>query len=205
MQNNGKKRLILDLRTINKHVWKQSVKFTDINVALNFAFKECWMIKFDIHSAHHHKNICNQHTKILGFSWKFGGQTEYFKFLVLLFGLSSAVYIFSKVVWPLIKKWKKKECKRVLMYLDGGFGCDSTRQKAIDLALEIWEDLLFSGFVPKVEKCMWVPVQKLQFFGHIIDSKEGQLNNSENRIIKALDTVSIIINEVNSRGKVQVK
>ena len=204
VQNNGKKRLILDLRLINKHVWKQCVKFEDINVALNFVFKECWMIKFDIHSAYHHINICNEHTEMLGFSWNFEGQIVYFNFLVLPFGLSSAVYIFTKVVRPLFKKWRS-ECKRVLMYLDDGFGCDSTRKKAIDMAHEIKQDLLLSGFVPKVEKCMWVPVQKLQFLGNIIDSKEGQLVIPKNRIIKALDTVSIIINEVNSRGKVQAK
>ena len=124
MQNNGKKRLILDLHLINKHVWKQCV-FEDINVALNFVFKECWMIKFDIHSAYHHINICNEHIKRLVFSWNFEGQIVYFKFLVLPFGLSSAVYIFTKVVRPLIKKWRS-ECKRVLMYLDDGFSCDST-------------------------------------------------------------------------------
>lgn len=52
---------------------------------------------------------------------------------------------------------------------------------------------------------MWVPVQKLQFLGNIIDSKDAQLVIPENRIIKVLDTVSIIINEVNSKGKVQAK
>ena len=62
------------------------------------------MKKIDIHSAYHYMNICNEHTEMLGFSWKYEGQTEYIKFLVLPFGLSSAVYIFSKVVRPLIKK-----------------------------------------------------------------------------------------------------
>ena len=65
------------------------------------------------------------------------------------------------------------------------------------MAHEIKQDLLLSGFVPKFEKSMWVPVLKLRFLGYIIDSKEGQLVIPENRIIKALDTVSIIINEVN--------
>ena len=36
VQSSGKKRLILDLRIINKHVWKQKVKFEDLKVALNF-------------------------------------------------------------------------------------------------------------------------------------------------------------------------
>ena len=30
VQSNGKKRLILDLREVNKHVWKQSVKYDDM-------------------------------------------------------------------------------------------------------------------------------------------------------------------------------
>ena len=32
VQNNGKKRLILDLRLVNKHIWKQSVKFEDLKM-----------------------------------------------------------------------------------------------------------------------------------------------------------------------------
>ena len=34
IQSSGKKRLILDLRFVNKHVWKQKVKFEDLKVAL---------------------------------------------------------------------------------------------------------------------------------------------------------------------------
>ena len=37
VQSSGKKRrLILDLRFINKHLWKQSIKFEDLRVALNY-------------------------------------------------------------------------------------------------------------------------------------------------------------------------
>ena len=35
VQSSGKKRLILDLRFVNKHVWKQKVKFEDLRVALD--------------------------------------------------------------------------------------------------------------------------------------------------------------------------
>ena len=34
VQSNGKKRLILDLRAVNLHLWKQSVKFEDMRTAL---------------------------------------------------------------------------------------------------------------------------------------------------------------------------
>ena len=36
IQSSGKKRFISDLRFINKHLWKKSVKFEDLRVALNY-------------------------------------------------------------------------------------------------------------------------------------------------------------------------
>ena len=36
IQNNGKKRLILDLREVNKYVWKQKVKYEDLRIALMY-------------------------------------------------------------------------------------------------------------------------------------------------------------------------
>ena len=48
IQSSGKKRLILDLRFVNKHVWKQKVKFEDLKVALNYFDKGHFMFSFDI-------------------------------------------------------------------------------------------------------------------------------------------------------------
>ena len=36
IQNSGKIRLILDLRYVNKHIWKEKFKFEDIRVACNY-------------------------------------------------------------------------------------------------------------------------------------------------------------------------
>ena len=93
VQNSGKKRLILDIRLVNKHLWKRCVRFEDLEVALNFLYYEnCWMIKFDIHSAYHYISIRENQTTFLGFSWKIGGKDVFFKLLVLPFGLRSAPY-----------------------------------------------------------------------------------------------------------------
>ena len=81
-QSNGKKRLILDLREINKHLWKQSVKFDDMRIAKLFINNNSHLFKYDVHSAYHHIDIFYPHTKYLGFSWVFDGITRYFKFLV---------------------------------------------------------------------------------------------------------------------------
>ena len=70
--------------------------------------------------------------------------------------------------------------------VDDGFGCNSSRQKTLDMAIEIREDIILSGFVPKVEKCLWIPIQSIQYLGTNIDSKEGYLTIPESRVVKAL-------------------
>ncbi|XP_053389358.1 uncharacterized protein LOC128552356 [Mercenaria mercenaria] len=91
--NSSKKRLILDLRAVNNHIWKQSVKFEDLRIALSFLKKDFHMIKFDITSAYHFIEIYPPHTDYLGFSWvDKENNVVFYKFLVLPFGLSSACY-----------------------------------------------------------------------------------------------------------------
>ena len=68
VQNSGKKRLILDLRVVNKHIWKQSVKYEDLKVVLAYIRKGYFMIKFDLTSAYNFNEIYKHHTKYLGFS-----------------------------------------------------------------------------------------------------------------------------------------
>ena len=51
--SSGKKRLILDLRVVNQHIWKQSVKYDDLKIALSYLQKGFHMIRFDITSAYH--------------------------------------------------------------------------------------------------------------------------------------------------------
>ena len=96
IQSSGKKRLILDLRFVNKHVWKQKVKFEDLKVALNYFDKGHFMFSFDIKSGYHHVLIFPPHQTFLGFSWFYQGKVRYFCFRVLPFGLCSAPFVFTK-------------------------------------------------------------------------------------------------------------
>ena len=63
IQNSGKKRLNLDLRAVNKHVLKQSVKFEDLRTAMQIFDKGHYLFKFDIHSAYHYIDIYEPHTQ----------------------------------------------------------------------------------------------------------------------------------------------
>jgi hypothetical protein len=59
--NSRKKRLILDLRHVNKHLWKTSIKFEDIRIAMEFITKKYFCCQFDVVSVYHHVNIFLPH------------------------------------------------------------------------------------------------------------------------------------------------
>ena len=204
VQNSGKKRLILDLRHVNKHLWKASVKFEDIRTAMLFISERSYCFKFDLHSAYHHIDIYEPHTEFLGFSWCIDGKERFFKFNVLPFGLSSACYIFTKVTHPLIKKWRS-EGKQVLMYLDDGLGSHSDKQQCYKISCEVKQDLISSGFVPKVEKSMWLPCQQVVYLGYFIDIENGIVKIPQERLEKAKNVISEIEISVHNLGEVHVR
>ncbi|VDI82350.1 Hypothetical predicted protein [Mytilus galloprovincialis] len=57
VQSSGKKRLILDLRLVNEHVWKSKIKFEDWRVALQYFDRNNYTFKFDLRSGYHHLDI----------------------------------------------------------------------------------------------------------------------------------------------------
>lgn len=201
IQNNGKKRLILDLRNVNLHVWKQSIKYEDLRLALLYLEQDSWMIKFDIHSAYHFIDIFYEHTEFLGFSFPdINGNICYYKFLVLPFGLGVAPYLYTKFTRPLIKKWRG-EGKKVILFLDDGFGTAGSLEQTVQLASEIKRDLLDSGLIPKIDKSIWVPVQEIEWLGAFLDTKEFKISIPQRRINKAMLT----INEIKRKSWVPVR
>ena len=59
-----------------------------------------YLYTFNIKSAYHHVEIFDSHRTYLGFQWPYQGKPTYFVFNVLPFGLSTAPYIFTKVLKP---------------------------------------------------------------------------------------------------------
>ena len=68
VQNSGKKRLILHLRYVNKHVYKERMKFEDLRLMEQFLNPHEYLFKFDIKQGYHHIDIHKPHQKFLGFS-----------------------------------------------------------------------------------------------------------------------------------------
>lgn len=91
------------------------------------------------------------------------------------------------------------------MYLDDGFGCAQTFSRALQLGCEVKSDLLKSGFVPKAEKCIWTPVQCLEFLGCNLNSAQGIISIPERRVSKAQNTISGLLYDHKLHRRVPVR
>ncbi|CAC5366298.1 unnamed protein product [Mytilus coruscus] len=98
VQSSGKKRLILDLNELNVFIKKEKITFEDWKVALNYFTKDCYQFKFDLKSGYFHYDACTKQHTYLGFCWN----NKFYCFTVLAFGLSSAPYLFTKCLRPIV-------------------------------------------------------------------------------------------------------
>ena len=118
----------------------------------------------------------------------------FFQFKQLPFGLSSAPYIFTKVIRPLVKKWRS-EGKSIVVFLDDGlrFGA------SLRVSSEVRSDLIDAGFVPNVQKSVWIPVQKMEWLGYDIDLVDGSFAVPQRRIAGISDGIDSIIHRIGQR------
>ena len=166
----GKKRLVLNLRHLNKFLFKQKFKYEDLRVAMLLLEKGDFLFSFDLKSGYHHVDIAEVHHKYLGFSWC----QKWFVFTVLPFGLCTACYLFTKLLRPLVRYWRAQGL-RVVVYLDDGLGAERGNKKAGVASIMVQDMLKKAGFVPHPGKCMWKPDQRLTWLGFVIDTALGQI------------------------------
>ena len=161
----GKKRLILDLRYVNKHIYTEKVKFDDWNCFKNFLDENSkYMFKFDLKSGYYHIDINKNFQKYLGFSWIIDGKLRHFIFTVLPFGLNSAPFLFTKVVRPLVKYWRKHLVK-IACFLDDGLSVADSFLEALQKSNFVKNSLEKSGFIVNNKKSIWEPQESLTWLG----------------------------------------
>ena len=158
--NNGEKlRLIIDRRHINQYLQVPKFKCDDIRLVNELFDKGDFFFKFDIRSGYHRIDIHPAYQKFFAFAWSISGQVRYFVFTVLVFGLSSAPFVFTKVLKVLIKHWHSFGI-RIIAFIDDGF---------------VWG---FPGRGYKVLKCC--PVTSSQSVSwHILPNPNGSQNKRQ--------------------------
>ncbi len=189
--SNAKKlRLVLDLsRTLNPHVRYSRFRLEDARTFLSLLPEEGgYMIKFDLKSGYHHCQISQNQHKYLGFEW----EGVFYEFECLCFGLASAPYIFTKLLRPLVKKWRAQGF-RVVLYLDDGILICRTYGAGVAAAAIIREDLRQAGFFVTEPKCVWCPTPRLDWLGLLFDLQRRTMAVIPSRVSSCLQLIDELL------------
>ena len=151
----------MNLSYLHRFILKQSVWFEDICTLFDLFQSGYFFFTFDLKSGYHHVEIFPDHRQYLGFSWNFGSVVKYFVFTVLPFGMSSAPYIFSKLVRSLVNYWRGLG-RRVVTFLDDGIGGSPDYASCLVHSRLCRSDLDSAGFFVNLQKSVW---DKLRFRG----------------------------------------
>lgn len=101
---NGDKRFILNLKNLNKFVDTSHFKLEDIRTATKLLSTNPLMAKIDLKEAYFSVSVHKLYRRYLRFKF----QNKIYEFQVLPFGLSTAPYIFTKMMKPVIEHSRKQ-------------------------------------------------------------------------------------------------
>ncbi|XP_033758108.1 uncharacterized protein LOC117340457 [Pecten maximus] len=196
----GKPRLVLDCRHINVFLHKFKFKYEDARVARDLFHQGDFLFTFDLKSAYHHIEIYPEHRNFLGFEVEMGGVGRFFVFNVLPFGISTAGYIFTKVLRQVVKHVRGQGHKLV-MFLDDGIGGHGTVGGANVASQCVKRCLRDYGFLIADEKCQWEPSQDVTWLGYTWAMIEGVLRVSTDRVDRLVSLLKHTMSLVCSRGQ----
>ena len=95
-------------------------------------------------------------------------------FAVLPFGLSTACYVFTKLLRPLVKCWRSlAKGLRVIVYIDDGICAAGSHSKCLEYKELAVSDLGKAGFVLNIPKLQLEPLRTGRWLGFILDLETG--------------------------------
>lgn len=169
-KSDGTFRFILNLKKLNKFVITHHFKMEDIRTVSKLISKNDFMANIDLKEAYFFIPIHSSSKKFLRF--KFHNQT--YEFQCLPFGLSSAPYVFTKLMRP-VTTFLRNRGHLMVIYLDDILSIDNTYEGCSKKANEIITLLEKLGFMINYTKSDIEPNQRKVFLGFETDSKEMAL------------------------------
>jgi len=187
-----KKRLCWDgSRHVNTLLRQQTVTLAHFQRALEITRTGDWQTKYDLKSAFFHIKIRENQIKFLGAAYENeSGETIYFKFLYLPFGLGSAVHCITKMFKP-VNAYLHKIGIRHSIYIDDGRSLAETKEQAIEDFDKIFLTLEKAGWVIEREKSDNKEDidQVKEYLGFIIDTRLMRVWLSERKRENIVKTV----------------
>jgi hypothetical protein len=101
------------MRYVNDHLAKRVFKFEGLSDLPDMSEKGDYSLSYDLTSGYYDVALHPHSRRFVGFCWK----GVYYQYNCLPFGLSTAPWVFSKVIRELVMYWRAKGIN-ILPYLD---------------------------------------------------------------------------------------
>lgn len=168
---NGKMRLILNLKQLNKFINALHFKIEDFRTTLKLMSRNCYMATIDIKDSYHFIKIHPESRKYLRFEW----DNKLYEYNVLPFGLSTAPYVFTKVTKPIVKLLRSGGYMSTI-YLDDLNLIGNSYQECAQNVIITKKLLCSLGFIINEEKSMLTPSKTCKYLGYVLDSRNFQVS-----------------------------
>lgn len=163
---NGSKRLILNLKNLNKFIDAPHFKLEDLRTARDLMFQNCYMATLDLKDAYYLIHVKKSSQKFLSF--RFNGKL--YKFTCLPFGLNTAPYTFTKIMKVVVGHLRNRGFQSVV-YLDDVFLLGNSYSQCLENIKETCKLIEGLGFIINKEKSCLIPKKTCKFLGFILNSQ----------------------------------
>lgn len=180
---NGKFRPVINLKYLNYFVSYEHFKQETFSVVLDLIQVNDYFTSIDLKDAYFSIPVHTDFQKYLKFNW----EGQLYKFVCLPFGLSSAPRIFTKVLKPVFS-WFRKQGFRCSYYIDDSLNMNSASTVCKDNTLTMSDTFESLGYTINREKSVFVPTQRIVFFGFILDSVLFKVFLPDDKVQKIINT-----------------
>lgn len=174
---NGKFRFILNLKKLNKFIETVHFKIEDLRTAIKLITRDCYMTKIDLKDAYYLIQIHPNSKKYLRFQF----EQQLYEFNVLPFGLSTAPYIFTKVMKPIVRLLRSAGLIST-NYLDDYWLMGHSYEDCLYNTMQTRKLITSLGFIINEEKSLMIPKKTCTFLGFVLDSKRFQVTLPSEKI-----------------------
>lgn len=174
-------RPVIDLSPLNKFIRKERFTMESPHSVLLSLRQGDWLTSIDLKDAYFHVPIHPSHRRYLRFQWQ--GAT--YQFRALCFGLSTAPFLFTRILQP-VSAWVHARGIRLTRYLDDWLIAASDQVSSSEhtgVVTQLCQDL---GLMVNSQKSDLIPSQTAVYLGMDLDTESFQVRPTEARVDKFL-------------------
>ena len=156
---------VINLKELNRHVVHHHFKMEGIRMLQGLIQEGDWLVKLDLKDAYLTVPIASNHRKFLRFWW----DRQPWEFSSLPFGLSSALYVFTKLLKPVVGTLRQLGI-RIIVYLDDMLLMAQSKEMLKQHLATVLHTLIGLGFIINTSKSVFTPTQELEFLGFLLNT-----------------------------------